>query len=104
MIEFKNVRLTLTAEDDLERLRDFLYYQTKSYEVLRKFDDEIENALKEIEDFPELYPQAFEESTMRKKIVWRYIIFYVEVQDYISITHIFHQSEDWLNKLKEELS
>ncbi len=95
-----NVRLSTKAARDLERLRDFLYYQTRSRQVLRKFDREFENAKDSISKNPSGYPLLEHNKKIRKKYQWKYWYFFIDYSDEVVIQRIFHESEDWLNNLE----
>ncbi|SJZ88376.1 ParE toxin of type II toxin-antitoxin system, parDE [Pilibacter termitis] len=105
MSEFQKIKLSQSTEEDLIRLREFLYHQTKSPQILNRFDTEIFNALKEINETPQAYPYVFEGADVRKKVKWRYLLFYIEYKEpeLILVTHVYHQNEDWLASLEEEL-
>lgn len=75
-----NVRLSTKAARDLERLRDFLYYQTRSRQVLRKFDREFENAKDSISKNSSGYPLLEHNKKIRKKYQWKYWYFLLIIQ------------------------
>lgn len=75
-----NVRLSTKAARDLERLRDFLYHQTRSRQVLRKFDREFENAKDSISKNPSGYPLLEHNKKIRKKYQWKYWYFLLIIQ------------------------
>ena len=95
----KKLILATEAEEDLVRLREFLYRQALSMKVVQRFDYELDVALNDIVDFPESSPFAEDREPIRKKIQWKYLFFYVELTDVITILRIFHQKEDWVESL-----
>lgn len=95
----KHVYLSTEAEKDLERLRDFLYNQTKSKRVLNKFDSEFEKAKTSISNNPIGYPYVENKKPIRQKYQWKYWYFFIVISNQILITRIYHESENWLNDL-----
>jgi plasmid stabilization system protein ParE len=98
----KTIKFTDLAYEDIERLREFLFKQTKSTTVINRFDKEIDKAIEFIEEFPEASGYVKDFEPLRKKIQWNYLVLYVEFSTRISIQRVFHQSEDWLEEIERE--
>lgn len=78
-----------------------LYAKYENYDFIRKFKNEMSNVLKNLKQFPKLYPISFRKGDIeyRKFYVRKYVFIYCldEEKKSVMIIRIHHQNQNYQN-------
>ena len=87
--------------EDLGRIRQVMIQMNYPDGYMQKFEWETENALDSIMEHNEIAPfiDSKYAEPFRKYIYFNHIIFYVAYDKQLRVLRLFHEKEDWLNKL-----
>lgn len=89
------VELTAEAEDDLERIADYIARDNPPRAIT--FIEELRAKCLGLGDFSERFPLAprYEEHGVRRRVHGNYLIFYRVEPDKVTVIHILHGAMDY---------
>ncbi|SKA08849.1 Plasmid stabilization system protein ParE [Pilibacter termitis] len=93
----KKARIEPSARRDIERIEEFI--SRNELISVSRFRSDLERGIEEIENNPSIYvynETKFGTRFQRHRIKLGYIIFYIELSQYISIMHIVHEREEFI--------
>lgn len=98
--------MTLVAEDDMDVIVRYLLNTLKNKQAARKFVNDVEKAIQVLESSAESFPLCT--NPKLKKLGYRkfnfekskYFALYRVVEDMVYIDDIFHQLQDYENKIQ----
>lgn len=99
------IHLTSQFNEEFDKLYQYISFYLHSPRAANKFYFKIKNSILNLNFFPERYPKVPNVNpynfNFRKMVVGKYVIIYDVQNDSneVFILHIFHGSQNYLNKL-----
>ncbi|GFH40835.1 type II toxin-antitoxin system RelE/ParE family toxin [Lactococcus insecticola] len=95
----RSVELSKSAQEDLQRLEEYLSLQSSTKAVAR-FRNEFLKAMDLLSDELSGFPYVEGKDPLRKMTHWKYLYFHLELTDRVIIVRIFSEKENWINELE----
>ena len=100
-----SINLTSQFNEELKNIYEYIYYTLSSPQTANKLYFKIKNSILSLESFPDSYPKIIfnnsKEHNFRKLIINKYVIIFKvqNVSNEVFILHIFHGSQNYIDKL-----